>query len=104
RGPLHGEEERAHADRHNEVSRRKRIVPLPGAIVDLLLAQRESQSVERGAAQLWSERAGSLRTRLVGPSIPEPTGTAGSVYLQPLVRDGRLHDAHNTGAAALRGA
>ena len=34
----------------------KRIVPLPGAIVDLLLAHRESQSVERQrAAQLWSE-------------------------------------------------
>jgi hypothetical protein len=28
-------------------------------------------------------RAGS-QTRLVGPSIPEPTGMAGSVYLQPL--------------------
>ena len=48
------------------------------------------------------KRAGSLQTRLVGPSIPEPTGTAGSVYFQPLgVRDGRLHDARHTAATDL---
>jgi hypothetical protein len=64
----------------------KPIVPLPGAIVDMLLAQRESQSVERQrAAQLWSEEGWVLEARLVVRSIPEPTGTPGSVYLQPLM-------------------
>ena len=47
----------------------------------------------RAVTRMWNgteplnfgpKRAGSLQTRLDGPSIPEPTGTAGSVYWQPL--------------------
>jgi integrase len=63
----------------------KRVVPLPGAIIDLLLAHGElSQLSNREPLNFGPKRAGSLQTRLVGPSIPEPTGTARSVYLQPL--------------------
>ena len=43
-----------------------------------------SQRNDREPLNFGPKRAGSLQTRLVGPSIPEPTGTAGSVYLQPL--------------------
>src|SRR5512133_4000191 len=39
---------------------------------------------DREPLNFGPKRAGSLQTRLVMPSIPEPTGTDGSVYLQPL--------------------
>lgn len=80
-----------------------RIVPLPGAIVDLLLAHREFQSVERQrAAQLWSDE-GWIFADETGRAINPRTdwdnwkrllATAG-------VRDGRLHDARHTAATAL---
>jgi hypothetical protein len=76
---------------------------MPGAIVDLLLAHRESQAVERQrAAQLWSDE-GWIFADETGRAINPRTdwdnwkrllATAG-------VRDGRLHDARHTAATAL---
>ena len=78
----------------------KRIVPLPGAIVDLLLAHRESQSVERQrAAQLWSEE-GWIFADETGRAVNPRTDWDGWKRLLATagVRDGRLHDARHTAA------
>src|SRR5215211_4356247 len=48
------------------------------------LTENLSRWSDREPLNFGPQRAGSLQTRLGGPSIPEPTGTAGSVYLQPL--------------------
>jgi integrase len=82
---------------------RKRIVPLPGAIIDLLLAHRESQSVERQrAAQLWSEE-GWIFADETGRAINPRTDWDGWKRLLAIagVRDGRLHDARHTAATDL---
>ena len=81
----------------------KRIVPLPGAIVDLLLAHRESQSVERQrAAQLWSEE-GWIFADETGRAVNPRTDWDGWKRLLATagVRDGRLHDARHTAATDL---
>ena len=53
----------------------KRIVPLPGAIVDLLLAHKESQSMEQQrAGQLWSEE-GWIFTDETGRAV-NPVGVS----------------------------
>jgi integrase len=55
----------------------KRIIPLPGAIVDLLLAHIESQSTERQkAGQLWSEEGWILQTRLIVEGVRAAVGDA----------------------------
>ena len=81
----------------------KRIVPLPGAIIDLLLAHRESQSVERQrAAQLWSEE-GWIFADETGRAVNPRTDWDGWKRLLAAagVRDGRLHDARHTAATDL---
>jgi len=77
--------------------------PCPGAIVDLLLAHRESQSVERQrAAQLWSEE-GWIFADETGRAINPRTDWDGWKRLLAAagVRDGRLHDARHTAATDL---
>jgi integrase len=81
----------------------KRIVPLPGAIVDLLLAHRESQSVERQrAAQLWSEESWIFADE-TGRAVNPRTDWDGwkRLLASAGVRDGRLHDARHTAATDL---
>jgi integrase len=81
----------------------KRIVPLPGAIVDLLLAHGESQSAERQrAAQLWSEE-GWIFADETGRAVNPRTDWDGWKRLLATagVRDGRLRDARHTAATVL---
>ena len=103
RRPLPGPAERAPADRHNEVSRRKADRPPARPIVDLLLAHKEFQSVERRrAAQLWSEE-GWIFADETGRAINPRTDWDGWKRLLSIagVRDGRLHDARHTAATDL---
>jgi hypothetical protein len=84
------------------VLQRRHKWPRP-AIVDLLLAHREAQSVERQrAAQLWSDE-GWVFADETGRAVNPRTDWDGWKRLLATagVRDGRLHDARHTAATDL---
>jgi integrase len=63
----------------------KRIVPCPArSSSSCWLTEKLNQWNDGEPLNFGRKKAGSSQTRLVMPSIPEPTGTHGSVYLQPL--------------------
>lgn len=81
----------------------QRIVPLPGAIVDLLLAHREAQSVERQrAGQLWSEESWIFTDETGRAVNPRTDWDAWKRLLATAgVHNGRLYDARHTAATEL---
>ena len=81
----------------------RRLVGLPGPVIEALEAHRLRQAAERGvAANLWREGDWVFTNRLGGPVHPTEDHRAWKALLgEAKVRDARLHDARHTAATML---
>lgn len=81
----------------------RRAVPLPGPLVAVLRAHRDTQERERMAAgNLWAESDYVFTKPLGGPLSPNTDCHDWKQLLEDAwVRDGRLHDARHTAATVL---
>jgi integrase len=81
----------------------RRLVGLPGPVIEALEAHRLRQAAEReGAANLWREGDWVFTNRLGGPVHPTEDHRAWKALLgKAKVRDARLHDARHTAATML---
>ena len=81
----------------------RRLVGLPGPVIEALEAHRLRQAAEREvAASLWREGDWVFTNRLGGPVHPTEDHRAWKALLgKAKVRDARLHDARHTAATML---